>query len=130
MSRTNNANSKVTSRLKTHLESTCFVEGEHLAEWNRMILREHLHLPGGPALARRVLPDQLNGVRLDVRHGELPHLEHGREDGALKCAPARHRLVSVERGARLLPEHTLDDRLDSGDTSTSANYFNTENKNI
>merc|ERR1719166_566178 len=111
------------------LKSTCFVECEHLAEGDRMILREYLHLAGGRlALAGCVLgPDQLDGVGLDVGHAELPDLEHGREDGALEGAASRHGLVSVQRSARLLPEHTLNDGFDGRNASTSSNYFNTVN---
>ena len=96
-----------------------------------MILREDLHLAGGRlALAGCVLPDELDGVGLDVGHAELPDLEHGREDGALEGAASRHRLVSVQRRARLLPEHTLNDGFDGRNASTSSNYFNTINKII
>ena len=97
-----------------------------------MILREDLHLAGGRlALAGCVLgPDQLDGVGLDVGDAELPDLEHGREDGALEGAASRHRLVSVQRRARLLPEHTLNDGFDGRNASTSSNYFNTRNKII
>jgi len=95
-----------------------------------MILGEDLHLACGLSLSRGVLPDQLDGVGLDVRHGELAHLEHGRQDRALQRAASRHRLVRVERGAGLLAEHALDDGFDGGDTSASSNYFNTENKDV
>ena len=69
-----------------------------------MELREDLHLSSGLTLAG-VLPDQLDGVGLDVRHTELSHLEDRREDGALQSAASGHGLVSVQSSARSLPKH-------------------------
>ena len=86
-----------------------------------MELLEDLHLSG-------VLPDQLDGVGLDVRHAELSHLEDRREDGALQGAASGHGLVGVESGARPLPEHSLDHRLDGGDTGAASHDLNTANR--
>ena len=109
-----------------HLESVAFEESQHFTEGNRMELREDLHLSSSLALPG-VLPDQLDGVGLDVRHAELSHLEDRREDGALQGAASGHGLVSVQSGAGSLPEHGLDHRLDGGDTRAASNDLNTAN---
>ena len=70
--------------MENYLECFCLVECEHLAEGDRVIDRKDLHLPGGLALATGVVPNQLDGVWLDVGDRELPDLEHGGEDGALE----------------------------------------------
>ena len=111
-----------------YLESVAFEECQHLTEGNWMELREDLHLSSGLALPG-VLPDQLDGVGLDVRHAELPHFEDRGEDGALEGAASGHGLVSVQGGARNLPEHRLDHRLDGGDASAASHDLNTANRN-
>ena len=110
-----------------YLESVAFEESQHFTEGNRMELREDLHLSSSLALPG-VLPDQLDGVGLDVRHAELAHLEDRREDGALQGAASGHGLVSVQSGARCLPEHGLDHRLDGGDTGAASHYLHTGNR--
>ena len=92
-----------------------------------MIGREHLHLSSGWSLFPSVLPHQLDGVGLDVRHTELSHLEHGAEDGALESTAAGHGLVSVEGGAGGLGEDLLNQLLDGRDTSAAPDNLNTEN---
>ena len=54
------------------------------------------------------------------------HLEHGRQDGALQRAPAGHGLVRVQRRARLLPEHLLNERLDGGDAGATAHNLHAD----
>ena len=110
-----------------YLESVAFEECQHLTEGNWMELREDLHLSSGLALPG-VLPDQLDGVGLDVRHAELSHLEDRREDGALQGAASGHGLVSVQSGAGSLPEHGLDHRLDGGDTGAASHDLHTVNR--
>ena len=104
----------------------CFglVKCKHFAEGHGVVDREDLHLPLGLALATGVVPHQLDGVGLDVRDGELPHLEHRREDGALEGAAPGHGLVSIECGGGLLGEHLLYHGLDGGDTRAAPDNLN------
>ena len=91
-----------------------------------MELREDLHLSHGSLALSGVLPDQLDGIWLDIRHRELSHFEHRREDGALEGAASRHGLVSIESRARNLPEHGLYQGLDGRQTGAASHYLNTE----
>ena len=61
--------------LGTYLEGVGFVEGQHFTEGDRMELRKDFHLAGGLTLPG-VLPDELDGVGLDVRHTELSHFKN------------------------------------------------------
>ena len=72
-------------------------------------------------------PLEVDGVRLDVCHRELPDLECRRENGALESAAATHGLVGVQGRVGRLAENLLDESLDGGHAGTAANNLNRVN---
>ena len=64
------------------------------------------------SLVRLSLPVQFDLEGLDVGYRELPDLEGGAEDGALKSTASWDGLVGVQGGVGNLVEHTLNGSLD------------------